>query len=90
MPFSGRYIVLPGYLASLEQGQSTLGSIAATVSGWKIFRYLLWAYSFKTGIYLIVLGAAVRTSMSLNRKWIIVVGGLLYIAFAFIPLPVPG
>jgi len=50
----GRYVVLPGYLASLEQGQSTVESVSQTVSVWKIVRYLLWAYSFKLGIYLII------------------------------------
>jgi hypothetical protein len=32
----GRYLVLPGYLASLEQGQSTVGDVSQTVSAWKI------------------------------------------------------
>ena len=44
----GRYLVLPGYLASLEQGQSTVASVSQKVSGWKIGRYLLWAYSFNS------------------------------------------
>ena len=85
----GRYIVLPGYLASLEQGQSTLGSASQAVSGWKIARYLLWAYSFKLGIYFILLGAVLRTTMSTTGKWIVATGGLLYLAFAYIPLPSP-
>ena len=85
----GRYMVLPGYLASLEQGQSTLGSVGQTVSAWKIFRYLLWAYSFKLGIYLIILGTTLRTKMPSTRKWMIAIGGFVYIAFAYIPLPNP-
>jgi hypothetical protein len=56
----GRYLVLPGYLASLEQGQSTVASVSQTVSAWKIIRYLLWAYSFKLGMYAIILGATLR------------------------------
>ena len=83
----GRYLVLPGYLASLEQGQSTVASVSQTVSAWKIARYLLWAYSFKLGIYLIILGATLRTDMRAIRKWAIGVGGLVYIGFAYIPLP---
>ena len=85
----GRYLVLPGYLASLEQGQATLEGVSQAVSVWKIIRYLLWAYSFKLGIYLIILGAAVRTRMSSTRRWTIAIGGFLYIVFAYIPLPSP-
>ena len=85
----GRYLVLPGYLASLEQGQATVESVSQTVSAWKIIRYLLWAYSFKLGIYFIILGATLRTQMTPTRKWFIGIGGFLYIAFAYIPLPSP-
>jgi hypothetical protein len=85
----GRYIVLPGYLASLEQGQSTIASAGQDISVWKIIRYLLWAYSFKLGIYFIILGATLYTRMSLTRRWSIVIGGFVYIAFAYIPLPSP-
>ncbi|MFN2235533.1 MAG: hypothetical protein ACK2U1_15005 [Anaerolineales bacterium] len=85
----GRYLVLPGYLASLEQGQSTVASVSQTVSGWKIGRYLLWAYSFKLGIYFLILGAMLRTKMSTKRKWLIAVVGFVYISFAYMPLPEP-
>ena len=85
----GRYIVLPGYLASLDQGQATVESVSQSVSAWKIIRYLLWAYSFKLGIYLIILGAALRTGMAASRKWAVAIGGFVYIAFAYMPLPSP-
>jgi hypothetical protein len=85
----GRYLVLPGYLASLEQGQATLESVSQAVSAWKIARYLLWAYSFKLGIYLVIVGATLRTGMSSRRKLYIAIGGFVYIAFAYIPLPSP-
>lgn len=85
----GRYVVLPGYLASLEQGQSTVEGVSQSVSVWKIIRYLLWAYSFKLGIYFIILGSTLRTDMSSTRKWFFAIGGFLYIAFAYIPLPSP-
>lgn len=85
----GRYLVLPGYLAGLEQGAATLEGASQVVSGWKIARYLLWAYSFKLGIYSIVLGAVLRTKMSSARKWAIAIGGFIYIAFAYLPLPSP-
>ena len=85
----GRYLVLPGYLASLEQGQSTVESVSQTVSAWKIIRYLLWAYSFKLGITFVILGALCRTDMSSTRKWVIGIGGFVYISFAYITLPAP-
>ena len=64
----GRYIVLPGFLASLEQGKSTVESVSQTVSAWKIIRYLLWGYSFKFGIYFIILGATFRTENVIHPK----------------------
>jgi hypothetical protein len=85
----GRYLVLPGYLASLEQGQSTVASVSQTVSGWKIGRYLLWAYSFKLGIYFLILGTALRTKISARGKWLIAIAGFIYISFAYVPLPEP-
>jgi hypothetical protein len=85
----GRYLVLPGYLASLEQGQTTVESVSRMVSAWKIARYLLWAYSFKLGVCFVILGAMLRTNMSSTRKWCIAIGGFGYIAFAYIPLPSP-
>ena len=85
----GRYLVLPGYLAGLETGGGTLEGASQVTSTWKIVRYLLWAYSFKLGIYFIILGAMFRTEISTARRWMIGVGGFVYIAFAYIPLPEP-
>lgn len=86
----GRYIVLPGYLAGLEDGAGTLEGASEVASGWEIFRYLMWAYSFKLGMYLILLSAVLRTGMTSGRKWLFGIGGFIYIGFAYIPLPVPG
>ena len=85
----GRYIVLPGYLAGLEAGGNTLEGASKVASPWKIIRYLLWAYSFKLGIYFIILGAIFRTDMSSARKWLVSVVGFVYIGFAYMPLPEP-
>ena len=85
----GRYIVLPGYLAGLEAGSSTLAGANQIASSWKIARYLLWAYSFKLGIYFIILGAMTRTDMSSGLKKLIGGVGLVYISFAYMPLPEP-
>ena len=56
---------------------------------WKIIRFLLWGYSFKLGVYFIILGVMLRTDMSSGRKWLIGVGGFVYIGFAYMPLPEP-
>ena len=85
----GRYLVLPGYLAGLEAGGGTLEGASQVASPWKIARYLLWAYSFKLGIYFILLGAMLRTDVSSGRKWLIGVSGFVYIGFAYMPLPEP-
>jgi len=85
----GRYLVLPGYLAGLEAGGNTLEGASQVASPWKIVRYLLWAYSFKLGIYFIILGAMARTDMSSGRKWLIGIVGFVYIGFAYMPLPEP-
>ena len=85
----GRYLVLPGYLAGLEAGGGTLEGASQVASPWKIARYLLWAYSFKLGIYFIILGAIVRTDMPSGRKWLIGIVGFLYIGFAYMPLLEP-
>ena len=85
----GRYIVMPGYLAGLEAGGNTLKGASQIASPWKIIRYLLWGYSFKFGIYFIILGAMFRTTMSSARKWIVAIGGFVYIGFAYMPLPNP-
>ena len=85
----GRYLVLPGYLAGLEAGGGNLEGASQVASPWKVARYLLWAYSFKLGIYFIILGAVARTDMSSGRKWLIGVVGFVYIGFAYLPLPEP-
>jgi hypothetical protein len=85
----GRYLVLSGYLAGLETGGNTLEGASQVASPWKIIRYLLWAYSFKLGIYFIILGAIFRTDMSSTRKWLVGIGGFVYIGFAYMPLPEP-
>jgi hypothetical protein len=85
----GRYLVLPGYLASLDNGSSTNGAIAANVETWQIIRYLLWAYSFKLGILFITIGALVKTQMKKGRLALFIVGGLIYIGVAYVTIPGP-
>ena len=85
----GRYIVLPGYLKSLEAGQASLSSAGQNVEGWKIARYLLWAYSFKLGIFFLIVGAFLWTTMKSVRFWFLTIMFFIYLGFAYIPLPAP-
>ena len=85
----GRYIVLPGYMESLEAGQASVASASQNVEGWKIARYILWAYSFKLGIFFLVIGASLWAAMESVRFWLFAVSGFIYVGFAYIPLPAP-
>lgn len=85
----GRYLVLPGYLSSLEAGKGTVEAVSQAVPVWKIVRYLVWAYSFKLGIFFLGLGILLRTSIPSRRFWLIVAGGILYLLLAYAPLPGP-
>lgn len=85
----GRYLVLPGYLSSLEAGGSTIDTAAHAVPVWKIIRYLVWAYSFKVGVFFVCFGVLLRTSIPAARFWLLVSGGFLYLMLAYIPFPGP-
>ena len=85
----GRYMVVPGYLSSLESGAGNLETAAQSIPVWKIIRYLVWAYSFKLGIFFVAVSALVRTSIPKTRFWLLVGGGILYLLLAYMPLPGP-
>ncbi len=59
------------------------------VSGWKVFRYLFWAYSFNSAIYFFALAALTRTSIDKKRFSIYAIGGFIYIGWAYMPIPGP-
>ena len=83
----GRYLVLPGYLSSLEAGRHSVETASQTVPLWKIIRYLLWAYSFKLGIFFVGIGVLLRASIPRGRFWLIISGGILYLLLAYLPFP---
>jgi len=85
----GRYLVLPGYLSSLEAGQGTLEGAAQTAPLWKIIRYLLWAYSFKVGMLFAGIGVLLRASIPSRHFWTVLSGGFLYLWVAYVPVPGP-
>ena len=80
----GRYLVLPGYLSSLEKGKD-----AAPPSVWGIIKYVIWGYSFKIGVFLSVIGASLYTSMKSIRFWLLIIGGFIYLILAYVPIPGP-
>ena len=85
----GRYLVVPGYLSSLEAGRGTIETAVPAVPVWKIIRYLVWAYSFKLGIFFVGIGVLLRTSISATRFWLMVSGGIVYLLLAYVPMPGP-
>ena len=85
----GRYLVLPGYLSSLEEGRRTLDDVSKTIPIWKIVRYLIWAYSFKLGIFFLVIGVLLMSAMSKVRLVILIAGGFVYLMLAYVPFPGP-
>ena len=85
----GRYLVLPGYLSSLEAGKGSIEAASQVAPLWKIIRYLIWAYSFKLGIFFIAIGVLLKSSIILTRFRLILTGGILYLLLAYIPMPGP-
>jgi hypothetical protein len=85
----GRYLVLPGYLSNLETGKVSVEAAGQAVPVWKIVRYLVWAYSFKLGVFLVGLGVLLRTSIPTRRFWLVVCGGIVYLLLAYVPVPGP-
>jgi hypothetical protein len=82
----GRYLVLPGYLQSLEAGLSGT-AVPQDVPLDKVLRYLLWTYSFKLGVFFAVLGALAFHRHPRASKIIFASVSLAYIAIAYMDLP---
>lgn len=82
----GRYLVLPGYFKSLDAGLMGAG-IPDNVPILLVLRYLLWAFSFKFGIYFFVIGAMIRAERPLAERIIFASVGLFYISIAYMDWP---
>lgn len=85
----GRYIVLPGYLSGLEAGSGSIETAGQVAPVWKIIRYLVWAYSFKLGIFFVGIGVLLKASIPATRFRLAVGGGILYLLLAYVPVPGP-
>lgn len=86
----GRYVVLPGFLESLEAGTGSASTVPDDVETWRVLRFLLWAFSFKIGILLITLAALLRSGISRKRFIVYAAAGLVYLSVAYMPLAAPG
>jgi len=82
----GRYLVLPGYFKSLDAGLMGAG-VPDNVPILLVLRYLLWAFSFKFGIYFFVIGAMIRAGRPLAERIIFSSVGLCYISIAYMDWP---
>jgi hypothetical protein len=81
----GRYIVLPGYFESLNNAGN---NIPENVPIYKIIRYLVWAFSFKLGVYFFVIGVLLKKRMENKNIILFSIIGLLYIGFAYMEIPI--
>jgi hypothetical protein len=82
----GRYLVLPGYFQSLAAGASG-AQLPDNVPLGKVLRYLLWAFSFKLGIYFFILGAMIFSQQRLKNRVLFSIIGFIYLSFAYMDLP---
>jgi hypothetical protein len=51
-----------------------------------LMAYYIFAYSFKLGALLIILGGALKTKMESRGVWIWAIGGLAYLALSYTPI----
>jgi hypothetical protein len=54
----------------------------------KIIRYLVWAFSFKLGVYFFVIGVLLKKHMENKNVMIFTIIGFLYIGFAYMEIPI--
>lgn len=47
--------------------------------------YLLWVYSFKLGMLMVVISAALKAGMGKPELWILVFGGAIYLITCYLP-----
>ena len=80
----GRYLVLPGFLNYLE-AKSQAVQLAPTL--WGVTRYMIWAFSFKLGVFFLIIGASLLAGLNRKRFWLFVAGGILYVALAYVLMP---
>ncbi len=84
----GRYLVVSGNI-EYRESLASADIVDIVPSGWKIARYMLWAYSFKLGIYFMTLAMLLKTSIGDRKILLYALLGFLYIGFAYMPIGGP-
>jgi hypothetical protein len=79
-----RLFFIPDITAALAAAHvRTIGDLLARMT--PLFAvYLLWVYSFKVGMLLVVLGGALQAGMETRRFRLLTLGGVLYLATCYV------
>ena len=67
-----------------QAGIHSIKDIIVNLSVYLII-YLLWVYSFKLGMLLVVIGAALKAGMGKRELWILGLGGAIYLVTCYLP-----
>ena len=77
-------LVLRDSLSQIKQS-GLVGFLSAHVSSYLI-AYLIFAYAFKLGVVLLLIGGALKTKMKPRGVWLFSIGGVVYLALSYIPI----
>jgi hypothetical protein len=77
-------LVLRDSLSQIKQS-GVVGFLSAHVSSYLI-AYLIFAYAFKLGVVLLLIGGALKTKMESGGMWLFAIGGIVYLALSYIPI----
>lgn len=77
-------LVLRDSLSQFEHS-GFVGFLSAHVSSYLI-AYLIFAYAFKLGVVLLLIGGALKTKMESRGVWLFAIGGVVYLALSYIPI----
>jgi uncharacterized membrane protein len=77
-------LVLRDSLSQIEQS-GLVGFLTAHLSSYLI-AYLVFAYSFKLGVVLLLIGGALKSNMESRGVWLFAIGGVVYLALSYIPI----
>jgi len=62
----------------------SIGDLAARLTG-PILVWVMWAYSFRVGMFLVVIGGALHAGMRVSELWLFAAGGVAYLATCYVP-----
>jgi hypothetical protein len=82
-----RLLYLQDINAALAQarGRSFGDPAKANVTAYFI-AYIIWVFSFKLGMLLVLIGGALKTGMESQRFWVFIIGGILYLILCYVPI----